>query len=209
LSFFNDIGLFLVMRKSTNKLTKHELNFARDKTYPLVKHDIVQKINNQFQELGQKLVQQLSGHELVSIAEFKITRGENFQLMPYMVLDFPKINGKEFSITCRTLFWWGHYFSCNLVIQTRLLDVEQTASSLVKMKKVRILRGENLWEHDIKNADYVKIHTLTQQEIIQLLEEQTYLKLAVGIDIEKAETLLTEAPRYYAEWLSRICIKKG
>jgi len=44
----------------------------------------------------------------------KISRGENYQGLPWVMLDYPRYFGKEDVFAIRTLFWWGHAFSVTL-----------------------------------------------------------------------------------------------
>jgi hypothetical protein len=197
------------MRKSTIKLTKHELNFAQSTSYPLVKQQIVQKVGHLFQELGQKLIHHFGTHTLIQSPEYKITRGENYRNMPYMVLDFPRITGKDFPIVCRTLFWWGHYFSCSLLVHTSLLDLDATADLLSQKRKLRLCTGTDLWEHDLKHSSYIKLAKCSSTDIRQIIENQTYIKIACKIalaDNDRIDALATEA---YGRMLSGISIKKG
>lgn len=196
------------MRKSTIKLTKHELNFARNTSYPLAKHQIVQKVSQLFQHLGQKLVRDFENHPLIQSTEYKITRGDNYRFMPYLVLDFPRITGKNFPITCRTFFWWGHYFSCTIIVQTALIDLDKTAELLAFKRKTRLLVGADLWEQDLQSAAYTKLSKLSPGEIKTLLEQQEYLKIATKIALSEFEGLEEPATKAYSKMLSQICIKK-
>lgn len=208
MSFFNDNRLFLEMRKSTIKLTKHELNFARNTSYPLAKHQIVQKVSQLFQHLGQKLVHDFGNQTLFQSSEYKITRGENYRLMPYLVLDFPRISGKNFPITCRTFFWWGHYFSCTIMVQTVLIDLDTTAELLAFSRKTRLLVGDDLWEQDLNSAVYTKLNKLSPAEIKPILEQQEYLKIVTKIALNDYDNLEELATKAYGQMLSKICIKK-
>lgn len=197
------------MRKSTIKLTKHELNFAKDTSYPLAKKSVVQKIALQLNQLGKNMQAVLNANNLFDTSEYKITRGENYKHMPYLMLDSPKLNGANFKIACRTMFWWGHYFSCNLFIKTECLNTAETASLLQKLPKAKIWIGDNLWEQELSSGEYVKVNTLTQTQIEIILQKQPYLKLSAKIAINKVEQLPTLACKIYSYWLSQICIKKG
>jgi hypothetical protein len=197
------------MRKSTNKLTKHELNFAKDTSYPLAKHQVIRKIQDQFQYLGQQMGQQFTEHELISSAEYKITRGENYKQMPYLVLDFPKISGSGFPIACRTMFWWGHYFSCNILIQSNRIDLEQTAHLLAGMKKVKLWIGTDLWEQDLQSTAYTPLRKLNSASVYAAISIHPYVKLSVKIGLTHFAQLPDLALSHYAMMLSGLSIKKG
>jgi hypothetical protein len=195
------------MRKSTNKLTKHELNFAKSTLYPLTKQQIVHKTNLLFNDLGKKLVQNLGEHQLINSTEYKITRGENYNAMPYVVLDFPRLLGKDFEVVCRTMFWWGHYFSCNLIIKTELIDVEQTAKNIAGKSKIKLWTGNNLWEQNLQTDEYAKLKKLTEAEIIEVLKRQPYLKMATRINLDDFETLPQKAQSVFEQWLSLVVMR--
>ena len=40
----------------------------------------------------------------------KISRGEQYLGLPYVMLDYPRIFSKENVFAIRTFFWWGNYF---------------------------------------------------------------------------------------------------
>ena len=44
----------------------------------------------------------------------KISRGENYQGLPWVMLDYPRIFGREDVLAIRTMFWWGHAFIVTL-----------------------------------------------------------------------------------------------
>jgi hypothetical protein len=44
----------------------------------------------------------------------KISRGENYQLLPYIILDYPSYFSRNNIFAVRTMFWWGNFFSITL-----------------------------------------------------------------------------------------------
>ena len=44
----------------------------------------------------------------------KVSRGENYRGLPWVMLDYPRLFGREDVLAIRTLFWWGHAFSVTL-----------------------------------------------------------------------------------------------
>jgi len=44
----------------------------------------------------------------------KISRGENYLGLPYLVLDYPRLFRPDAVLAIRTFFWWGHFFSSTL-----------------------------------------------------------------------------------------------
>jgi hypothetical protein len=191
------------MRKSANKLTKHECNYASSTTYPQIKHEVMQKTNVLFNSLGQKLSQSECIPAIYRNQNYKITRGENYQLMPYMVLDYPQIKDKAFTLVMRTMFWWGHFISCQLIVQTAQLNIEATANNLAGKRKTRLWTASNLWDHDCKSDAFTKLKYLSAAEIQSFLEHQTHLKLVSTHSIDCFNTFENIALKQYEQWMER------
>ena len=197
------------MRKSTIKLTKHELDFASDTIYPETKQSVTLKMQQLFTECGQILDQNQLYQEYTLTSQFKITKGEQYKNYPYMVLDYPQIQGANFNFVLRTMFWWGHYISCNLIIRTDQLLPKQHSAAILQLKKTRILTGNNLWEQDLYSTEFSKLSSLSIQELEAIIDNQKYLKLSRKIPIRKYNQLAILLDEIYTEWLTVLSIKKG
>jgi hypothetical protein len=53
----------------------------------------------------------------------KISRGENYRGLPWVMLDYPRAFGREDVLAIRTMFWWGHGFNVTLHLKGRWMDV--------------------------------------------------------------------------------------
>jgi hypothetical protein len=51
---------------------------------------------------------------LIPRSEPKISRGENYKGLPWVMLDYPRVFGREDVFAIRTMFWWGHALSVTL-----------------------------------------------------------------------------------------------
>lgn len=209
LSFFNDIVLFLAMRKSTIKLTKHELDFASNTIYPETKQSVITKLQELFDVCAQTFLQNTVYKDYTPSQHYKITKGEQYKQLPFVVLDYPQITGGEVVFVLRTMFWWGHYISCNMIIQTDLLHEKQDFLSIRNLSNTLILTGENLWEQDLDSTDYRKVANLTDEELEEWLHSLTYLKLSYKVPLTEHENLPTLADAIYTKWLNTLSIKKG
>ena len=54
--------------------------------------------------------------DLVQIIPPKISKGENYNGLPYLVLDHPRYFDKENMYAIRSMFWWGNFFSTTLLL---------------------------------------------------------------------------------------------
>ena len=94
-------------QKSRIKLTKPELDFISD---PLLMQ-IKQKLIRNFQLYLNGLGQHLSETFYPTNTLYKISRGENYQNQPYVVLDVPQLKLNHMQGNLRLVFWWGNYIS--------------------------------------------------------------------------------------------------
>jgi len=104
----------------------------------------------------------------------KISSGENLQLMPWMVADFPVIQQKDFEYVCRTLFWWGHYYSLNIIIRRDLIKANKINFS----EPVWLENSGDIWNNDISNG-YI------QTTEIDTSNKEGYLRIAMVFPIEE------------------------
>lgn len=49
----------------------------------------------------------------------KVSRGENYRGLPWVMLDYPRIFGREDVLAIRTMFLWGHGFNITLHLKGR------------------------------------------------------------------------------------------
>lgn len=207
------IPIFTTVRKSINKLTKTEYDFICREDYPKIKHAVIQKLCQRFDHLGELLVENLSVkvtslHVADGNVNYKTTRGENYKLMPYVVVDYPKIKGKDFKLCCRTMFWWGNYFSMNIIIRTNDFDMKYLCNYLFKLKneKLLILTGDDLWQQDLNDVSFIKTDTLSKARLLSLISKNSYMKLSMKVYFDKADSLEKTASEFYKEILNGLKI---
>lgn len=98
----------------------------------------------------------------------KLSRGENYLGLPYMILDYPAAFDKNSVFAIRTLFWWGHYFSLTLHLKGEYLDKYLPGV-------IRGLNGhspatwhvsisDQEWVHEVQEEDYADAKTLSLEK---------------------------------------------
>ncbi len=111
----------------------------------------------------------------------KISQGENYLSYPWVMLDFPKLFNKDEIFAFRTMFWYGHYFSCSM-----LLSGNCAAYYLPQILKNRnLLTGTAIyismhvdpWQHEVNDAFCVPQEMLTDAEIVSFVEEKGFIKM--------------------------------
>src|SRR5688572_11448321 len=111
------------MSETKLTLSPVELRLATDAEILLTKNAIIDKAKQLFNLLQDKQERYLTaqfnlGKTIVDTSP-KISRGENYRGLPYVVLDYPRIFEKDNIAAIRTMFWWGHFFSMTLHLSGR------------------------------------------------------------------------------------------
>ncbi len=152
------------MQNSANvSLSAFEKQLVMNADFILTKNTIIQKVYQLFGEVSRgyqtnSLLQSLP--EEIVVQSPKIARGENYEGLPYVMLDYPRCFGKEDVFAIRTFFWWGHFFSCTLQLKGKYKDLFQLAiaenikSGMMDGLGINITDEE--WIHHL-NDDYVQM----------------------------------------------------
>ena len=95
------------------RLSAAEMALVRDPGVILTKNSIIQKVVSLMAGLSEEYRSIGSGFPAGGNSP-KISRGENYLGLPYVMLDYPRVFGKEDVLAVRTMFWWGNAFSTTL-----------------------------------------------------------------------------------------------
>jgi hypothetical protein len=189
------------MRNSEIKLTKEELDFSASTRYPLLKHSIVTRINTRFELLGEILRRELEPYHLPGDNSFKITRGDNYRLMPYLILDYPRISSKEFPVLFRTMFWWGHFYSLNMLVRNDFVNSREFIGTLQGsgLKKLKLFTGNDLWEQDLDLDAFVSLKTCDLESLGGKDRLLAYTRIGKKVTFGRQEKLEKKAVELYKE----------
>lgn len=112
----------------------------------------------------------------------KISKGENYLGLPYVVLDYPRISKGDDIFFIRTMFWWGNFFSSTLQLGGRykVNNIASISSAYHTLSAHDYYIGvsNDAWQHHFEASNYQKITTLAQQDFTSLLQQQPHTKIA-------------------------------
>lgn len=119
----------------------------------------------------------------------KISRGEKYQDLPYVILDQPRLFGKEDTCAVRTLFWWGNYFMITLHLKGEYAGryiplLHQQAGKLTDNGFAFCVTGDE-WEHEWKDENYQLLTSHTDAVSIQKLVRAEFYKLSVRVPFNR------------------------
>ena len=181
------------MQVSKIQFSREELSLAENAEWILTKNEIIRKVMSLFGELAseyRKLVDWRVDElpEESSLFSPKISRGEQYRGLPYVILDYPRIFSKDHVFAVRSFFWWGNYFSLTLhlkgqfkndlqqrIIQSRQFFVDNDFSLAV---------SEDEWRHDLQDGNYMRIFEL-ENSFEETLKQKKFLKLTKAWSLQE------------------------
>jgi hypothetical protein len=193
-----------------NELTfsKEEMDAAGNARFFYVKNEITQKIIRQFGILEKELMKNTSAYPFLTEAGIplndkgKIFRGENYRLLPYIILDCPRVFTTATVFAFRSMFWWGNEFSFTLHIQGDALEYFRKKI----LENIFLLKDHNFffcinstpWQYSFDKANYKTLDDLIEHDQNSLNEYITgkkFLKLSRKIEISQ----YADVPRFGVE----------
>ena len=119
----------------------------------------------------------------------KISKGENYKGLPYLVLDYPRYFNKEDTFAIRMFFWWGNFFSGTLHlsgIYKRMYEEKIIQSfETLKTEGFSICINEDQWEHHFEITNYLPLHSLTSYQFEEMINRKPFIKLSKKISLEQ------------------------
>ena len=149
------------MRGAKIQLSKEEKALVKSGQWILTKNNIIAKIAALFQAMAAQMQQSDCQRHLglgQQISQPKISKGERYQGLPYVVLDYPREFGKENILAVRTIFWWGNYFTTTLHLKGIFMEsftprLMAKQASLAAGNFLLCIDGDE-WSQEISTATY-------------------------------------------------------
>jgi hypothetical protein len=192
--------IILVMEVSKIRLSSTEMELMQNAEIVLTKNRILEKVKTLLEEVQKEQIDFIKSHHLnneIFKVSPKISKGENYLGLPYLILDYPRHSSENNFFFIRTLFWWGNFFSCTLHLANRSKENfrEDIIQSYSRLKNFYMSVSENQWVHHLEETDYRKIDSLTKEEFAVICESFDHIKIAGRhslIEWEKAPIELLE-----------------
>lgn len=175
-------------------LSNKELELVCNSEWIFTKHKIIAKVYQLFGKMAPYMQQTAKEQELNLPEAFflnppKIYKGENYRLLPYVMLDYPRYFLKEDAVAIRTLFWWGNFFSVTLHVSGKL----KTGMEAGVIKAYPWLKAHNYcicvnhvqWEHHFEKDNYFELQQLSAEEFKTIIKSKNFLKLAKRIPLQQ------------------------
>lgn len=191
------------------RLSQEELALVSDAQWILTKNAILTKAIALFAHVQSQQNHILKDFSLrvpdsiLSIGA-KISKGENYKGLPYIVLDQPRFFQKEHAFAIRHIFWWGNFFSSMFYLSGKYKNqYEQhirSAYPVLKDNDYFICINNDPWEHHFEETNFIAIHSLSDDDYKHIIASHSFIKIANKIPVsewENAEKKLISSFRLY------------
>jgi hypothetical protein len=170
-------------------LSEEELRLVMDPGIILTKNAIIAKVYDLFGELAAQMREDLTLPAEVARISPKISKGESYQGLPYVMLDYPRYFSVDHVLAIRTFFWWGNFFSVNLHLKGKYQELYR--STLVSHFEVlasagyAVSTGEDEWQHHVGSEEFRQLISMDDHEFNDLVSTHPFIKLSRSFSLDQ------------------------
>lgn len=197
------------MKRNRSKLSlsREELGVLNEAEFFRQKRMVTEKIMAMLNEVKLAIAKtpafrSASFPDGTDISNGKISRGENYLGLPYLILDFPRKFAKDDIAAFRTMVWWGRHFSF-----TFLKSVHGDAEAMKTARRLQLLRNKSVWmcinasawHHHFGDDNYQRLVLIPQQKRLELIRQAGFVKVSEKYSLNR----ISRMADYAAESFTR------
>ena len=195
------------------RLTEKELLILQDTDFLLTKATLLEKINTLLRQTREELKgcvenSNFSFPDGTDLLNGKISKGENYKNLPYMVLDYPALFTTKTVFAYRTMFWWGNFFSVTLHLEGIALNYYRNSITInlnkLLEKDVYIGVGDTPWQYHYEKDNYIP---LTENHKY-FINNCKFLKLSKKLELKKWNDVPEFSTNFFELILSVLKLRK-
>jgi hypothetical protein len=188
-------------------LSPQEMELVNNSEWILTKQGIMKKAHFLLGELHHNYKKIVETEKEFLPADFqkpggKISKGENYLGLPFLILDYPALFSKENIYAIRTMFWWGNFFSISLHLSGKYFSEFKNPRQWIlffQQKGFHICVSENEWEHDFSTSNFMDIKEISEAQL-QNIFKKNFFKVAKKIKLNE----WNEVPEFLEESFKEI-----
>ena len=182
------------MDRKTAEFTTKELKYLQNTDFLKTKRLIITRFIGLFEDIQTDILRLIDDGSFqlpdgLITKSGKITKGENYKDLPFVVLDCPRFFSKNDIFAYRSIFWWGNYLSNHFLLKGYYLDryrAQFSASwSFLKEEGVYLDVSDDPWNHDLSTHDYVHTSQLSRERFDKILQRPDFLKLVWRLELDQ------------------------
>jgi len=177
-------------------LSPKELELVNDTGWILTKNAVIAKVYDLFGQLSEAYRTELEKHpglleDEPGFRSPKIAKGEQYQGLPWVMLDHPRYFSETHTFAIRSFFWWGN--CCSITLQLSGSFLEKYAETIQQYfdadnhsrKDWYIGVGNDPWQHHFDESNYQPLEKYTGAPFATL----GFIKLAKKIPLRNWDAL--------------------
>lgn len=184
------------MNEAKIQFSDSELELMQNANIILMKNGVLKKVKTLLEDLQEQMVQYVPAERAnLRPAYFetppKISRGEQYLGLPYLVLDYPRLFRFTGIFAVRTMFWWGHYYSSTLHLsgeyKEKFIRRLEEAYSELSTRNYFISNNQDQWQHSFQGENYLAIASISLSEFKDLCRQYDHIKIACSFPLDAVE----------------------
>lgn len=172
--------------------TQEELEVLKNQRFLIVKQHLSDKIISHLASIERRLHKEIKSSDFnfpkgTFLRSGKISKGENYQSLPYFLLDYPRMFTKTDVFAFRSMLWWGNEFSCTLHMAGTPLArfKDKIISELTGDNEMFFCVHDNPWEYHFEPSNYLPVNQLSGKNIKNHIESHDFIKISNKISLDK------------------------
>lgn len=175
-------------------LSPKELELVNNADWILTKNAVIDKVYQLLGQLSEAYGAELAKHpflteQAIDFRSPKISRGEQYQGLPWVMLDHPRHFTSADTFAIRSFFWWGNF--CSITLQLSGPSLEKYAPGIQKyferasQEGWYVGTGDDQWKHHFEEDNYLPLAHMGSNSFSQ----RPFIKLAKKISLTDWEKL--------------------
>lgn len=175
------------MTEAKIQLSDAEMELVCNAELILTKNRILQKAKTLLESLAEEMAlfqqNRYPNNALFTIPP-KVSKGENYKGLPYLILDYPRAFSPSGIFAVRSFFWWGHFFSSTLQVsglykpefEQRIINAYEDLRAHGYFAGI----SEDPWQHHFSKNNYQSISELSKEAFATVCRRQAHIKIAAS-----------------------------
>ena len=189
-------------------LSADELELVCNKDWILAKKIVIDKVYFLMGELSQKMQKHTMHNKsmlpaIVAKSSPKISRGENYRGLPYVMLDYPRYFNANETLAIRTFFWWGNFFSINLhlsgAIKENALPILKSNFNWLQQNNYYLCIHSGPWEHHFEADNYRLLKNYSATEFEEIIHMNNFFKIGISIPLDQWQSVPAFMEHHFTE----------
>lgn len=196
------------MKGAKIQLSEAEIGLMKDAAVILTKNRVMEQVRHLLRSVEERQMDEVQarnwGGRIPFLVSPKISKGEQYEGLPYLILDHPRMAESDSIFFVRTMFWWGNFFSTTLHVSGRFREamLPRLAGAYELLQDHFI--GIDPWAHHFRADNYLPIANMSRDDFIARCNGAAHVKIAIPLSLDEwasADTILYERWKFLLEQL--------